>query len=80
MGGLFGGGGSSKPKEKKQQLNPPVDMSGSSIPGDDKIAQRKLDTVMKAQAAKAGQTLLGRGANEPKAGTAPKPETQRAYG
>lgn len=81
MGGLFGGG-SKKEKPPKQELNPPVDTSGSKIPGDDKIAARKADMAMAARTEKAGKTLMGRSANGPKAGSsvAEKPKTVASYG
>jgi hypothetical protein len=78
MGGLFGGGGGSSETKHKQELNPPVDTSGSSIPGDDKMALRKLETMTASKEAKASQTLLGRSANEASMGTA-KPTSQVTY-
>lgn len=62
MGGLFGSGGSGKSKPPTQELNPPVDTSGSKIPGDDKIAMRMDSLAADKRAAKADQTLLGRSA------------------
>jgi hypothetical protein len=79
MGGLFGGGGDSSEKKHKQELNPPVDTSGSSIPGDDKMALRKLETMKASSEAKASQTLLGRSANEASMGSSPKPTPKVSY-
>lgn len=73
MGGLFGGG-KSKTREVTHEASPPVDMSGASTPGDDKTALRKLETMTANKQAKAGQTLLGRTANDASAGTS-KPTT-----
>ena len=73
MAGLFGGGKSSGEVKHNQELGPPVDTSGSSIPGDDKIMrQMKAQTIQDNSAKRASTTLLGRSANDAKAGSSTK--------
>lgn len=62
MGGLFGGGKSESSNKYRMEPNPPVDMSGAKMPGDDKMAQRMTNMAATAQAKKADATLLGRSA------------------
>lgn len=60
MGGLFGGGSKKESTEIRQQPSPPVDTSGSGIPGDDKIRMARSARLRQQQAtATEDKTLLG---------------------